>query len=339
MDIVTHALLGAVTAQSVCRPQHLRLAGAVGAIAALLPDLDVLIRSGDDALTTLIYHRHFTHSLFFAPLGALLASLLLWPIVRRHLNKAQVYIYALTGYLSACLLDVCTSYGTHLFWPLINTPVSLSIIAVVDPLFSLLLIIAITAATYGRRKVWCGIGLGCAVLYLSLGAIQHQRAFAAAEALAEQHGVTPSRIIIKPTLANLILWRALIVDGDSIQAAAVRVGLNPEPITYLGESAMLIDPIRWQQLPHSSRAYDDLHRFHALTEGMLGIHPQHEHFVGDLRYAMIPTSLAPIWGIEIDPEHPDLPAVFKVDRTMTSAMKEQLFAMLKGRTVQEAAYK
>src|SRR5690606_10847002 len=109
--------------------------------------------------------------------------------------------------------------------------------------------------------------------------------------------------------------------------------------SYLGESAMLIDPIRWQQLPHSSRAYDDLHRFHALTEGMLGIHPQHEHFVGDLRYAMIPTSLAPIWGIEIDPEHPDLPAVFKVDRTMTSAMKEQLFAMLKGRTVQEAAYK
>ena len=48
------------------------MAALVGAVAGMTADLDVLIRSSADPLLNLEYHRHFSHSLLFVPLGALL---------------------------------------------------------------------------------------------------------------------------------------------------------------------------------------------------------------------------------------------------------------------------
>ena len=331
MDIVTHALFGAVAAQSISQRQHARAASGVGAIAALLPDLDVLIRSADDVLMTLTYHRHFSHSLFFAPIGALLASLFLWFVFRRYMNKRQLYLYALIGYVSACLLDVCTSYGTHLLWPLVDKPISLSIIAVVDPLFSLILIGALGSAIYAHQQRWCWLGLVGAVVYLSVGAVQHQRAYHTAEALAAQRGVTPSRIIIKPTLANLFLWRAITIEDGRAWTDAIRVGWSSEAKIYQGTLVTLIEPAFWKDLPPDSRAYRDLTRFFALADRMLVTHPQRENFVGDLRYAMLPDSVEPMWGIRIDPMNPDASTDFVVDRSFTPKMREALIKMLQGK--------
>ncbi len=330
MDIVTHALLGAVAARSFSQHQHRRAATIIGAIAALLPDLDVLIRSSSDVLMTLTYHRHFTHSLLFAPLAALVASLFLWPLFRRHLSNTRLYGYALTGYISACLLDVCTSYGTYLLWPLVDKPLSLNIIAVIDPVFSLFLILALSLAAYLKQPTWCWFGLACAIAYLAMGSLQHQRAYQAAETLAEQRGVTPGRIIIKPTLANILLWRAVTVEGDVVWADAIRVGLSDKPKAYMGSSTTLIDPTEWNNLPPNSRAYQDLNRFYRLADHMLVTHPRHSHVVGDLRYAMLPDSVEPMWGIRIDPDNPDAPTEFLVDRRFTPAMRTRLITMMKG---------
>ena len=67
MDPLTHAVLGAACAQVVLQKQDKRNAWLVGALAAMAPDLDIVIRSASDPLLPLIYHRHFTHSLIFAP--------------------------------------------------------------------------------------------------------------------------------------------------------------------------------------------------------------------------------------------------------------------------------
>src|SRR5690625_7584643 len=76
MDIVTHGLMGALVAQVVCKPGQRRAAIGIGVVAGLLPDVDTLIRSAEDPLLALSMHRHFTHSLLFAPVGAALAALL-----------------------------------------------------------------------------------------------------------------------------------------------------------------------------------------------------------------------------------------------------------------------
>ena len=212
-----------------------------------------------------------------------------------------------------------------------DKPISLSIIAVIDPLFSLMLISALGIAIHKRQQRWCWFGLVCVVAYLSTGAVQHQRAYHTAEALAEQRGVTPSRIIIKPTLANLFLWRAITIEDGRAWTDAIRVGWSSEAKIYQGTSVTLIEPAFWKDLPPDSRAYRDLTRFFALADRMLVTHPQHENFVGDLRYAMLPDSVEPMWGIRIDPMNPDASTDFVVDRSFTPKMREALIKMLQGK--------
>jgi len=43
-------------------------------LAAEAPDLDIFIRNADDPLVSFRWHRHFTHSLIFAPVQALKAA-------------------------------------------------------------------------------------------------------------------------------------------------------------------------------------------------------------------------------------------------------------------------
>src|SRR5574340_787958 len=142
MDILTHGLLGGTLALSCSKKEEARAATTVGFFAALLADADALIQSDADPLLTLEYHRQFTHSLIFIPVGALLVSLLLWPALRKFGHPPgfrRVYLYALLGCTTSGLLDACTSYGTHVLWPFTGERIAWSIVPIFDPLFSLLL--------------------------------------------------------------------------------------------------------------------------------------------------------------------------------------------------------
>src|SRR5690554_5917005 len=98
MDPLTHALAGAALAQSVSRQTTLRLATVAGVLAGMAPDLDILIRSADDALLQLQYHRHFSHSLLFSvPAALLIAGPLYW-IFRRKIGFARLFLMCLLAY-------------------------------------------------------------------------------------------------------------------------------------------------------------------------------------------------------------------------------------------------
>lgn len=117
MDPISHALLGAASGYSVSRAGG-KLAALAGFAGAMLPDADVLIRSASDPLVALEYHRQFSHSLLVAPAGAAIAAVALWLIIRGREPFRSLYWPAFAGYVSAVLLDACTSYGTQLLWPL-----------------------------------------------------------------------------------------------------------------------------------------------------------------------------------------------------------------------------
>ena len=140
MDILTQGLLGGVLAQAVCRDEEKKTASVAGLAAGLLADADVLIRSASDPLLSIEYHRHFSHALIFIPVGAALATLLLWPLLRKRCEWRRLYLFCLAGYSASGLLDACTSYGTHLFWPFSDERVAFNIISIVDPLFTLILL-------------------------------------------------------------------------------------------------------------------------------------------------------------------------------------------------------
>ena len=65
-----------------------------GLIAGMTPDLDILIKSSEDTLLSIQYHRHFTHSLFVAPILSLLVSVFLYIFFKRILNFKN-YIFLL----------------------------------------------------------------------------------------------------------------------------------------------------------------------------------------------------------------------------------------------------
>ena len=332
MDILTHGLLGGTLAQSCSRKSETRAATATGFLAALLADADALIQSSTDPLLTLEYHRQFTHSLIFIPAGALLVSLILWPAFKRlghPLCLRRIYLYALLGCATSGLLDACTSYGTHLLWPFTGERIAWSIVPIFDPLFMLILGAALLFGLRRRNTLAARIGLLLAATYLSVGWFQHQRAEEAMRMIAALRGHEAGKLTVKPTMGNLLLWRSIYrADGiyhiDAVRAGgAVRI--------YPGETARAFDTARdLPALSPDSVLYRDIRRFDFFSDGYLALHPEDPGLLGDVRYAMLPTSTRPLWGIRLDTQNPQAHAQFETSRRMPQEEIERFTRMLMG---------
>jgi inner membrane protein len=335
MDLITHAALGAAAAAAIAPPSRLRAAAGAGAAGGVLPDADILIASSTDPLLNLEFHRHFTHSFAFSPLGAAVAAAVIWMLLRRRTPFAPLYLAAFAGYLAAILLDACTSYGTHLWWPFSQEPVAWSVISVVDPLFTALISIPVAWSLLRQRRSGMQAAVALALAGLATGLIQHLRAVEHAVALAAARGHSPSVLLVKPTLANLVLWRSLYLHEGRLYADAVRVGRPGGATVYRGESAPRFDPVTDAGLPPGSRARRDLERFVAFTGDLAVRHPQRPDFVGDARYAMLPTSIVPLWGVVL-PQQGEGALRFENLRTLTPTVRERFVAMLLGRALPAA---
>jgi inner membrane protein len=329
MDLVTHAALGAAAAASFSPSRETRLAALAGAVAGMLPDADILISSSRDPLLNLEYHRHFTHALVFVPAGAALAAGVLRLALGARVPVRRLYAYAFSGYLLAVLLDACTSYGTHLLWPFRGGTIAWSVIAVVDPLFSLLVLVPLGFALVRARPEPARAALLLAGLVLATGVLQHRRAERVAWELAASRGHAPERLLVKPTMANLVLWRALYVEGGFVHVDAVRVGLPGHTRVYVGERAPLLEPATDTSLRPGSRVRHDVQRFLVFADGLLVRHPRRPELVGDARYSMLPTSLEPLWGIVLDPAADTVR--FETGRRLTPEIRGRFLAMLLGR--------
>ena len=328
MDIITQGLLGATVAQASAKREEMRWASLVGFCAPLLADADTLLRSADDPLLFLENHRHFTHALSFIPVGALIASLLLWPLLRKRLGFKSIYLYALLGYATAGFLDACTSYGTHLLWPFNNDRIAWSIISIFDPLFSAGLIAAIAFGLVKRQSFASKAGVVFAAAYLLLGVMQHERAESIAQANAKQRGHAIERLIVKPTIGNLLLWRSVYETEGTYFIDAVRVGLPYKGKVFKGNKVQAFDINRdLPQITDPMVVYQDIQRFALFSDGFLAWHPERPNVLGDVRFAMLPTSIKPLWGIELNLDAPNEHVTFNTYRTMSDADTEAFLNM------------
>ena len=331
MDPLTQGLLGAALAQSAAKPEETRIAAVIGAIAGISADLDVLIRSAADPLLTLEYHRHFTHSLLFVPVGAVVVALLLWPFLRSRATFGRIYIFAFLGYALSGVLDACTSYGTHLLWPLSDARIAWNLIAIVDPLFTLALLIAVAVALIKRLPGAAWAGLAFAGSYLILGWVQQQRAEGVIRELARQRNHQIERILVKPTLGNLLLWRGIYETADTFHVDAVRVGPGSVRVYPGGATDRVVPERDLTALPGDSTGYRDALRFAEFSEGYTAWHPELPRLLGDVRYSMIPTSLVPLWGIVLEPDNVAAHARYRFFRELSEEQRERFVAMLLGR--------
>lgn len=334
MDPVTHGLIGASASQSFAKKDKLRFAALAGAGGAMLPDLDILIDSASDPLMQLEFHRQFTHSFLFAPLGALIVAGLLWWLVKKKLTFTETYLFSLLGIFTAGLADTITSYGVQLFWPFTDERFAWNLISVFDPLFSLGIGIAVAAALYKRKRifalaVFCWIGL-----YLLFGYAQQKRAEAVALELAKHRDHSIQQLIVKPTIANELLWSIRYVSGDSLYADGVRLIPFAGADVYEGESAELLNWRERYSHLKGTTIYQDIGRFDDLSDGILITHPDSSQVIGDGRYAMLPTSIKPLWGIEIDTTNPNKHVDFNAYRDANAEVRQAFKNMLLGQSAE-----
>lgn len=332
MDLLTQAVLGAALAQTAAKPSETRLATGIGLAAGLLADADALIYSSTDSLLTIEYHRHFTHSIFFIPFGALIAALILWPLCRKKLSFKRVYVFSLLGYSLSGFIDACTTYGTHLLWPLSDERIAFHIISIVDPVFTLALIIAVVMAWRRRSQMPARLGLGIAAFYLLIAVVQLQRAESAIETLAASRGHTSARLIVKPSFGNTLLWRSIYEHEGRFYVDAVQVGT--ESRLYEGSSIRKYQPAEDARgLAKDSVLYKDILRFRKFSANYIAQHPERPNVLGDVRYSIQTDGVSPLWGIEMDFSKPEQHARFRVYRGLDKKQRERFFAMLMGEDI------
>jgi len=331
MDIITQGLLGAALAQTNAKSNELRIAAFVGFASGLLADADVLIRSSNDPLLTLEFHRHFTHSIFFIPFGALLAALLLWPFLRRHISFKRLYIFSFLGYSLSGVLDAFTSYGTHLYWPLMNERIALNIISIVDAVFTLTLLAGVILSVKRKLASPARLGLIFAGLYMFVGWVQHERAWTALQEVVTQRGHVIERGIVKPTLGNILVYRSVYQYKDHLYVDGVRAGLFNNIRFYNGHAVVLFKPENYyDDITKDLTLYKDIQRFIKFSDGYVSINPETPHILGDIRYANKPLGVNPMWGIEMDLDNPQNHAKYKFYRDLSKENRQQFYNMLMG---------
>ena len=214
MDPVSQAVLGGAVGYLVAGKKAPRKAIITGMTLAILPDLDIFIRYEND-LDSMIYHRSWTHSWI---VHSLLAPLLAWLIWQfdKTLSYARWLALVWLTWLSHAGLDALTVYGTQLLWPLMPPPIGINSIFIIDPLFTLPLLLGCglliwnSAALRNHHLMMAAIIFSH--LYLVWGvAVQSYVGHRVQQSLNAQ-GISSQKIMITPTPLNSVLWRVLVID-------------------------------------------------------------------------------------------------------------------------------
>lgn len=221
MDSVSQLVLGASVGHAVLGHRMGRKALFVGAALGTLPDLDVLVHYAD-AVDSFTYHRSYSHSVFVL---TLLSFPLAWGLKKLLSGVGAQTISPQLWWLATwlCLvthpiLDGFTIYGTQIFWPLAVPPVAIGSIFIIDPAYTLPLIVGVALCLrrtrqYGVRLTQ--IALVLSSLYLGLTLVLQQQARQMALANLSAFDVLPesAQLLVAPTPLSL-MWRYVVVDND-----------------------------------------------------------------------------------------------------------------------------
>lgn len=229
MDLVTQGLLGAVVGQ-VGFQRHLgRRAILWGGIVGLLPDADVLVvKAVSNLMAMELIHRGLTHSVFFAFFMAIPLGIALHHIDHRlttqrdvRVRSEQIKTWCLLCFwalITHPLLDLFTTFGTQLLAPFSSHRFALNAIPIIDPIYSVPLIMSIIVGCAMPRKSFTvsSITLFLTSTYLLYGIAQHDQAMAVARNFCAQNDLKCSRIEAFPLLPTMFAQRLWVQTKDAV---------------------------------------------------------------------------------------------------------------------------
>lgn len=232
MDSLTQLTLGAAVGVAVMGRRTAAWKAALwGAACGTLPDLDALIDYGDP-VSNMVLHRGTSHSLFYL---TLLGPPLGWLAARLHGEAGRWRRWALALWLALFthpLLDLMTVYGTQLLRPFSDHPFGVGSIFIIDPLYTLPLLVGVATALLSRSVRglrWNAWGLALSTLYLAWSFGAQQQVEAVARDSLRAQGVQATRLLVTPTAFNTVLWRVVAVTPDDAFLEGFYSLLDPEP--------------------------------------------------------------------------------------------------------------
>ncbi|MDG2279961.1 MAG: metal-dependent hydrolase, partial [Flavicella sp.] len=296
MDSLTQIVLGAAVGEAVLGKKVGNKAMLWGAIAGTIPDLDVVNKLFFDSVTANELHRGFSHSIMFS---LIFAPIFGWLIFKLYKGKkaswkgwTQLMFW---GLFTHPLLDMHTSWGTQLLWPL-EYKFSYNNIFVVDPMYTVpflffLIFAMIQKRGTVKRERLNRMGLIVSSAYMLLTIVfKGITYFVFKESLKEQE-VEYIAMETKPTPLNSILWTANVETKDSFLIGYYSLLDKDKNISWrsfekdhdlLG--AYKTDPLiqRLATLSHdwyTIEKKDGVLYFNDLRFGLMGISPVEDRFV------------------------------------------------------------
>lgn len=192
-------------------------AAAWGAVAGTLPDLDVLVDHGDP-IANMVLHRAESHALFWLTLFSIPFAAGVAALSQQWSLRGRWWLAIWLALVTHPLLDFMTVYGTQLALPFSSHPYGVGSVFIVDPLYTLPLVVGVIWAMVARgeprgfRANAGGLLLSTAYLAWCVLA-QAQATRVAQESLAAQ-GIAAQQVLVTPTAFNSLLWRVLAISGD-----------------------------------------------------------------------------------------------------------------------------
>jgi len=238
MDSFTHIVLGAAIGEAVMGKQIGKRAMFWGAMAASLPDIDVLFSSFFTGVDRLLVHRGITHSILFmlivSPLLAILFSKIKF---KRQAHWKMWNTLFLLGISSHLLIDAFTAYGTGWFEPFSHYRVAFNNIFVADPFYTIALLISFFALLILKqdslkRKMWNRAGLIISSLYMIFTFFTKANVNSVLEKSLQAQNISYTRYFTTPTPLNNFLWMLIAEEKDGYRIGYYSIFDRTDDISF-----------------------------------------------------------------------------------------------------------
>ncbi len=283
MDSFTQITLGIATAEVIAGKALKNRTFLYGAILGTIPDLDILVGKFMNDVDGVAIHRGLSHSiLFFACISPIFAWLV-YKIEKGKIQYKKAIWLVFWCLLTHVLLDMFTSWGTQILWPL-DYRFALKTIFVVDPLFTIPLLIALIYVwrnkdNFQRRK-YLFRGLYISLTYLLLTCCIKLYAVASFEEALKNEHINYQKLIVKPTAFNCILWNANVATSKGYFLADYSL-FDSQPIQFKFYSKNII-------LEEKLAKVSDFQKLKKISEGWYLITQHNEKlYFNDLRFGLL----------------------------------------------------
>lgn len=285
MDSFTQILLGIATAELCAGEKLHRKTFLYGAILGTIPDLDVVVGQFLNPVDGVAIHRGLSHSLLFFMLLSPILGWIITKIERGKIGFRSASLLVFWCLLTHVLLDMFTSWGTQIFWPLPDR-IALKTIFVIDPLYTLPLLVSLILAWYKptfelrKKHVWRGIYISS--LYLILTCFLKLYALEQFKNTLQQQNITYNDIIVKPTAFNCVLWNANVSTKDDYLLGDYSL-FDSQPITFERYEKNIL-------LSEELAGNPDFETLKKVSEGWFIVTKNNnQYYFNDLRFGLLTT--------------------------------------------------